>query len=310
MGMPLEVKELCKRYLKSIQSHPQHNLSPEDRVVLYKSFGESRIAKPGYKKIGQNYDINEAKQFYKDQLGNLTQADHILGWLVILTVKHVLPIWDERFEKQIQQQNYRNKNPIIPHQILEAAERVLRRTANLDEVFFDSNGDYHMGSHIKAAVTYDLASIYDAASSALSLVLYGGKSEHTDWFVDDEISDVYGDFASETVKAFSVIDTNRPGAWANESFWQSMEKLQTDENIDPEIKEAFGIPEIFEDDISTRVGSDTPEFVGWIAEEQAKRKTFKEIIFDPIKRLEFWEWWLTEAIPQAWEMAEQTYSAI
>ena len=26
--------------------------------------------------------------------------------------------------------------------------------------------------------------------------------------------------------------------------------------------------------------------------------------FDPQKRLEFWEWWLTKAIPQAWELAE------
>jgi hypothetical protein len=28
--------------------------------------------------------------------------------------------------------------------------------------------------------------------------------------------------------------------------------------------------------------------------------------FDPQKRLEFWEWWLTEAIPQAWELAQQS----
>jgi len=29
--------------------------------------------------------------------------------------------------------------------------------------------------------------------------------------------------------------------------------------------------------------------------------------FDPQKRLEFWEWWLTEAIPQAWELAQSSY---
>ncbi len=28
--------------------------------------------------------------------------------------------------------------------------------------------------------------------------------------------------------------------------------------------------------------------------------------FDPNKRLEFWEWWLTEAIPHAWELAQQS----
>ena len=29
--------------------------------------------------------------------------------------------------------------------------------------------------------------------------------------------------------------------------------------------------------------------------------------FDSQKRLEFWKWWLTEAIPQAWELAQETY---
>ncbi|HEX2910496.1 MAG TPA: hypothetical protein VH186_06775 [Chloroflexia bacterium] len=28
--------------------------------------------------------------------------------------------------------------------------------------------------------------------------------------------------------------------------------------------------------------------------------------FEPEKRLEFWKWWLTEAIPQAWELAQQS----
>ncbi len=30
--------------------------------------------------------------------------------------------------------------------------------------------------------------------------------------------------------------------------------------------------------------------------------------FDPQRRLEFWEWWLTEAIPQAWNLAHKTNS--
>ena len=30
---------------------------------------------------------------------------------------------------------------------------------------------------------------------------------------------------------------------------------------------------------------------------------------DPQKRLEFWEWWLTEAIPQAWELAQSSYQS-
>ncbi len=33
------------------------------------------------------------------------------------------------------------------------------------------------------------------------------------------------------------------------------------------------------------------------------------ISFDKKKRLEFWEWWLTEAIPQAWDLAQTSYQS-
>jgi len=36
----------------------------------------------------------------------------------------------------------------------------------------------------------------------------------------------------------------------------------------------------------------------------ANNETMVYVEFDPQKRLEFWEWWLMEAIPQAWELAE------
>jgi hypothetical protein len=59
------------------------------------------------------------------------------------------------------------------------------------------------------------------------------------------------DFALSAMKAYTVIDENKPGAWA-----------------------------------STKI----------------KPLPFK---VDNQKKLEFWQWWLTEAIPQAWEMANQ-----
>ena len=33
---------------------------------------------------------------------------------------------------------------------------------------------------------------------------------------------------------------------------------------------------------------------------------YKEVSFDPQKRRDFWKWWLNEAIPQAWELAQQS----
>ncbi|OJV96322.1 MAG: hypothetical protein BGO39_01000 [Chloroflexi bacterium 54-19] len=35
-------------------------------------------------------------------------------------------------------------------------------------------------------------------------------------------------------------------------------------------------------------------------------KGLVNVRFDAQKRLEFWEWWLTEAIPQAWDLAQHT----
>jgi hypothetical protein len=39
-----------------------------------------------------------------------------------------------------------------------------------------------------------------------------------------------------------------------------------------------------------------------------KEENIIPIEFDFQKRLEFWQWWLTEAIPQAWELAQQSFS--
>ncbi len=36
---------------------------------------------------------------------------------------------------------------------------------------------------------------------------------------------------------------------------------------------------------------------------------YNPLVFDPIKRLEFWEWWLTEAISEAWKLAQTSESS-
>ena len=311
MSMPIEVKELCNNYLILVQHHPQHHLNPNERFNLYKSFGKSRIDLPEYKKTGQRLDVDEYTQFYKDRLEHLTLADHVLGWLSILTVRHILPIWNEKFEMQIQLQNTKHIHRVTPHQIIEAAENVINRTAKLDKVFFDSNNDYHMGSKIKEYLTYDLACIYTAASSVLGFVLYGEAGvDSSGLFVDDDISYIFGDYASEAVKAYSVIDTNKPGAWVDEGFRRAevaFLESETDEDANSEFNKVFGMDSSHGEDILTRLSLTSPEFEEWQNEQMEQKKTFKQLIFDPIKRLEFWEWWLTEAVPQAWEIAEQTY---
>jgi len=51
------------------------------------------------------------------------------------------------------------------------------------------------------------------------------------------------------------------------------------------------------------ISIDTGEAGNWRFKNRNSEK-YVPLVFDPQKRLEFWEWWLTQAIPQAWELAE------
>jgi hypothetical protein len=84
-------------------------------------------------------------------------------------------------------------------------------------------------------------------------------------------------FVMEAVGAFSIVDPNEPGLWW-EKYWEDYREKY--------IREAEK-----EENRSEKV------------------KKFVPITIDTEKQLEFWEWWLTEAIPEAWHLAQYNLDA-
>jgi hypothetical protein len=294
--IPLKTSRLIKQYITKIRNNDNHHLEAVKRLNIYKSFGVSRFLQPRYDKIGIRFNYSEMVGLYKNQFINLTIADYAICWLAIVTVKKVLYMWDS-----VKEQTYLG-NGISPKEILEIAENLLKDSTLFDKSFTYFINDVNMSSNIKKDITYNTSSLYDAASSALGTVLCGLRGLEENSLInskDDEITDIYGDFASEAVKAFSCIDKNKPGGWYQQRFWSLILKSQPynkrflDTNEDEQ--------NITEEFISDDYWSVTDDF-----EQTIESQNYKPLEFDSIKRLEFWEWWLTEAIPQAWELAEKS----
>ena len=80
------------------------------------------------------------------------------------------------------------------------------------------------------------------------------------------------DFADYSLVAFAGIDNNEPGVWIDD-FYINL------------------------------AGWDFAEDEKWTEEQKERARQYQPVKNDPQKELEFWEWWLTEAVPQAWELA-------
>lgn len=82
--------------------------------------------------------------------------------------------------------------------------------------------------------------------------------------------------ALKSLQAFAGVDQNEPGLWRD----VKMVKM---------------------------LGIEYKDAENWSTERVKRLETFKPFRLNKQKSLEFWEWWLTEAIPQAWELANSTY---
>jgi hypothetical protein len=83
------------------------------------------------------------------------------------------------------------------------------------------------------------------------------------------------DFADYSLVAFAGIDSNGPGVWIDD-FYVNL------------------------------AGWEIARDEKWTAERIERIKQYQPVKNDPQKELEFWEWWLTEAVPQAWELATKS----
>ena len=246
-----ETEKLIIQGLETVRGNTEHQFNIKDRVALYRSFGESRITNiSGNNKIPDSLSLTEAELPSEKR----TYADNVIGWLAIITAQHVVQssIW-EKAKKTVE--DWKLTDTPSPLEVIDLGVKLLRDKVNASEVLERLNTDIYYGFNTAMEMTYDVTCAYATTVSTLYTLLYGPpvpekyekyKNESDDMFRDADISPIWGDFASEAVKAYSCIDNSRPTVW----------------------------------------------------------RIHKDMTFDANKRLEFWEWWMTEAIPQAWELAQ------
>ncbi len=236
MPMPTETQQLIKQALTMVRNDLGHHLSPATRYDIYESFGDSRLL---------NYRYLEFEDF-----SILSFADNVLSWLTILTVRHVMPIWEHFVLGQKLDSRVLN----APTGMLKIAEGFLRKEISHDYAFGEFHETFYYGiDNYQKILDFRMYCIYMAAYDTMDVVLQGFNVEHPSLPPKDKLFSA--DFATRAMLANSI----------------SNEK-------------SFSIHRKFDDESLIESG----------------------IEIDLSKRLEFWEWWLTEAIPQAWELAEGT----
>jgi len=240
--IPSETQYLCSNYLESMYLDREHQFQSSWIRTLFQSFYSLEPL------AGNNEKAITSPTIEYNQTNDLLSKfpDKVIGYLTLITVQHILPIWNRK------PQEIPFENIVSPQHILDVIEGILKGKIPLTNALYKYSEEFNLGLNIKSWVTYSVYCVYEAAYLALELVLDGFTLKDTVLFLDTSSIWYNDNFLSAAVKAYSVLDTNKGGAW--------------------EFVEQLSLP----------------------------------INFDLQKRLEFWEWWLTEAIPQAWELALET----
>jgi hypothetical protein len=304
MPLPLQTQQLCLQYLENVRNDPDHNLSTQSRFELYRSFGPSRLDFPGYQKRGSLFNYEEYKQHRGLEFANFTIADYALSWLAVLTAERVLPIFDkiwqqienfdpveraatsaEQVAAKLQHEITHNElflialmnsSEIVPAvDVLQIAKNLLQHNISFEEAEIEYGGLYLADETVDRRATQEVGAAFMAAYEAVNFILFGPRSRI---IPENEVDD---SFVAAALVAYTVTDKNPPGAFA----------------VDP------GAVLINLAEMSKQIhehGKPDPSFSMEYAEQEVI-----PLEYNLQKRLEFWEWWLTEAIPKAWELAGQ-----
>ena len=189
-------------------------------------------------------------------------------WLVLLTARKVLPVLKDYARRNIQEKEKHSGLINFPGRILMVAEKVARRKIEINEANSLLCSDFYLGmSGAGLAFPYPVSCSAFASYEALVMMLYGANRY---------------DLSQKVVEAFSAIDENAPGIWSKNYF--PIDAIQPnfysayflDEQTVQDRK--TGYPSIFHPPIPIR--------------------------YDLEKRLTFWEWWLSSAVPEALERSD------
>jgi hypothetical protein len=119
------------------------------------------------------------------------------------------------------------------------------------------------------------------------------------------IDSLNNDFAGYALTAYAATDENEPGLWVEDNLKRNQDELNTwltsDDDL-TDIKEGFAqwadvkLEDIFPSDFAKKLLEQEAEHI-------RKANAFIPLKYDVKRELEFWQWWLTIAIAQAWELA-------
>ncbi|HEX2911169.1 MAG TPA: hypothetical protein VH186_10205 [Chloroflexia bacterium] len=243
----------------------------------------------------------------REEFQNFGLADYTLGWLAILTARKVLPvcelIWkqvqkerpvltpdgfnlllkniqdkeiefSEETRKSYQGNQFWNNEPEVrPQELLQVGESLLQHKLTFEE----AEKQYEILSYeyegLSRRVTYEVDYALGAVDAAVDFIINGVKGRNLTQAGIRQDADF---FVIAALEAFTALDKNPPGAHSGE------------------------IPEYVMDELILTKRSPTIEEINQLLSEP-----LIPIEYDLEKRLQFWEWWLTEAIPQAWELAQE-----
>jgi hypothetical protein len=290
MQSSLEQHEYVKILIKKNQEHKIITL--QDRLSLYSSFGPSRLSAPAF--IRQSIEFNEEDflLYYSRLFNALSLADLVICYLAITTIQQVLPIWHES------RKTLDNSFLDTPLDILTLARDLLNRKTAFNEVYMLLNEHSYLYTSMKYSTTYNGFQVYNGSISMLNTILFGLQNVPPK-------TNSYSDFAQYAYEAYSYSDNKEPGEWVKlkedydtrklrEAIIKTQSSVEFDDNFLPH-----------EDDITMSWG-DTPNSHFEETSQNLETEEIPWVSVDSNKKQAFWDWWLTEAIPQAWELAQQS----
>lgn len=277
MKPPLALQSLCDQYLEKVRNDPQHSLEAADRSAIYQAFGPLLGMK--------QREIQNGRLI-------LTQADKAFGWLGIITARKVIPIWEAATVEDVDDNEDFSANP---NEMLRVAEGVLLGTIDA-QIALDRdlcNRFYYGGTGLEKRTTKPVYCANSASYAALESIYSG-------------VEGLNSDFTSRAIMAYAGIDENESGLWWDAQIAQADKNIETWLETETD-EDAKGFREAFEA-LNLKLEALNPEIIeqveGWMAENKRRAEKFIPIKYDPQKGLEFWQWWLGEAIPQAWDAVE------
>lgn len=297
--IPAATKTLIAEYQKILPERIANGTTSPFTLLelkqLYSSFGLSRLNIPKQARQGKNYNVEEHSQYLSRRLANLTLADYALCWLGILTLQKIEPIWadfdwrtvnfiiemnegDKLWETGFYTEKRPNDKPVsypylgyfenisselIIYCMLQVASGLISGSFPVDDAYEKYTWDF-VALGNEYITPYQVSCVYGTALSLIGWVLLMSED---DW---------RNEFLYETENESKTISESFSGQFPNAAALTYCATDLREPNSDYK-SEIY--PEIdFEEH---------PELL------RVDRRKLKE----------FWEWWLREAIQQAWQKA-------